>query len=300
MGLKAAALAGQRTRIADYVALTKPRIMALLLITAFCGMVVAAHGWPAWGLAVQTLGGLALSVGGAHAVNMWFDADIDGLMDRTRARPIPAGRMAPEKALWMGVGLGIISFIWLWTRVNPWAAGLAFCGYLYYVLVYTMWLKRTTPQNIVIGGGAGAFPPLVGWAAVTGHLGWAAWVLFGIVFLWTPPHFWALALYRRREYARAAVPMLPVTHGPRATKGQMIGYAAALLPVSWLLARVAPVGWLYLVVAATAGLALLGACMRLWFEPDDRDQWARRTFFLSLWYLTAVFGAMVADVVLRA
>lgn len=292
-------LAQVAATLQDALVLVKPRIMALLLITAYCAMVVAAQGLPPLGLTVSALGGLALSVGGAHAVNMWFDADIDGLMERTRRRPIPAGRVAPERALWLGVGLQAISFVWLWTRVGALAALLSFAGYLYYVLVYTMWLKRYTPQNIVIGGGAGAFPPLVGWAAVTGHLALPAIILFLIVFLWTPPHFWALALYRQEDYRRAGVPMMPVTAGARATKWQMLGYAASLLPVSLGLGLGHWVGPLYLVVAGASGAALLLACIRLLGEPDGEVKVARGTFFLSLWYLTAVFAAMVVDVLLH-
>ncbi|TML55801.1 MAG: protoheme IX farnesyltransferase, partial [Actinobacteria bacterium] len=202
----------------DYVALTKPRIMSLLLITGFCGMIAGARGWPGTGLAVAAMAGLALACGGASALNHVLDRDIDPLMgERTRSRPVASGRVAPSRAFEFGLALLAFSFVLLASAVNVLTAVLALVGGLFYVIVYTRWLKRSTSQNIVIGGAAGAVPPLVGWAAATGHVGIAALLLFAIVFIWTPPHFWALALLIKDNYANARVPMLPVVRGDRAT-----------------------------------------------------------------------------------
>lgn len=282
--------------VGAYFALTKPRILVLLLVTALCAMFVARQGFAPFGLTLATLAGLGLSCGAANAVNMWYDQDIDRVMARTQGRPIPAGRVRPVDALWFGLVAEAVSVLFLYLAVNPLAALLSFAGFVYYVVIYTFWLKRRTPQNIVIGGGAGAFPPLVGWAAVTGHLAWAPALMFLIVFLWTPPHFWALALYRQDDYRRAGIPMMPVVRGERATKWQSLAYAAALLACSVALYATHVVGEAYLVVAVVAGLAFLAMNVRLLAERLPEVKWAKRTFHVSLLYLTVVFVAMVLDV----
>ena len=285
-------------RLGDYVALTKPRIMALLLVTAYCAMVVANQGLPAFGITSTTLVGLACSVGGAHAFNMWYDRDIDAIMERTRRRPIPAGRMTANHAIWMGVGLELLAVGILWRGANLLTAGLAFSGFVYYVGIYTLWLKRRTPQNIVVGGGAGAMPPLVGWAAVNGHLAVAPLLMFLMVFLWTPPHFWALALYRNQDYRRAGVPMMPVVNGERTTKRQMLVYALMLLASTVGLYFTGTVGGVYLTVASLVGILFVMACVMAFRESLPHTLWAKRTFMASLMYLTAVFGVMVVNVLL--
>lgn len=290
-GLRAAA-----GRIGDYVQLSKPRIVAELLVTALCAMVVAARGHPPLGTALAALVGLALSAGGANAINMWYDRDIDAQMARTRGRPLPTGRLHPLAALRWGIGLQLVAIPLLALRVNPLTALLTFAGSVYYALVYTMGLKRRTSQNIVIGGGAGAFPPLIGWAAVTGGLSWAAIWMFLIIFLWTPPHFWSLALYRQEEYRQARVPMLPVVHGPSATRWQILTYTLLLLPVSLLLSLGGVLGPVYLVSAGALGFAFIGHALALLRERPGETRWAKRTFRFSLLYLTAVFGAMLLSV----
>ncbi len=280
------------TRLRDYVTLTKPRIITLLVITAYCAMIVAKGAIPNLALTVNTLGGLALSVGGAHAINMWYDRDIDQLMERTRRRPLPSGRMAPSEALTFGIFLETASFVWLQGHVNWLAAETSLAGFLFYVVVYTFWLKRRTPQNIVIGGAAGAFPPLVGWAAVTNHLAWTPWLMFLVIFLWTPPHFWALALYKRQDYQRAHIPMMPVVRGNRATIKQMVIYAALLLPCSLALHWTDPrLGIWYMGLACLLGCAFGGLVAslgipRLKMRPE-------RVFMASLFYMAGIFTAMV-------
>src|ERR1700736_5934891 len=218
--------------VLDYVSLAKPRIIPLLLITALGGMMMAERGWPSTGLVVLTLLGGALAAAGAGAINCWIDRDIDGEMLRTRRRPLPDGRIAPGHALLFGIVLGLIAFVLLAFWVNVLAATLAISGLLFYVFVYTLWLKRSTVQNIVIGGAAGAIPPVVGWAAVTHRVDLTAIYLFAVIFLWTPPHFWALALRLRGDYARAQVPMLPVVHGDAAARRQIVGYTLVLVAVT--------------------------------------------------------------------
>lgn len=279
----------------DYVALTKPRIVILLLITAFAAMWVAAGGLPPLGLTIVTLIGLAMSCGAANAINMWYDRDIDAIMTRTRRRPLPAGRLAPEQALRFGVVMGVLSFLVLLT-VNLLTALLAAAGLLFYVLVYTMWLKRSTAHNIVIGGAAGAAPPLVGWAAVTGRLDWAAVIMFLVVFVWTPPHFWALALFRSEDYARAGVPMLPVVRGERVTKWQILLYSVLLVPSAALLYWTGAVGRFYLWTSVLLGAAMVAAAIGLLRERPPQMDWAHRTYGWSLLYLFAVFLAMMLDV----
>ncbi len=282
--------------IADYVALTKPRIMFFLLFTAFSAMVVALGHLPTWRLLGCTLLGLAFSTGGAASLNMWYDRDIDRVMDRTRHRPIPAGRVQARYALAFGLLLETLSLVLLTAEVNGLTALLALAGFVYYVFVYTIWLKRVTPHNIVIGGGAGAFPPLVGWAAATGHLATAAACMFLIVFLWTPPHFWALALYKNDDYVRAGVPMMPVVRGERQTKWQSLGYAVLLTISSILLWATHVVGWRYGVGALVLGLVFILVLIRLLAERLPAVDWAKRTFRYSLLYLLGIFGLMLANI----
>ncbi len=282
--------------IADYVALTKPRIMFLLLFTAFSAMIVALGHLPTWRLGGYTLLGLALSTGGAASLNMWYDRDIDRIMTRTMQRPIPAGRVQAQHALGFGLALETLSLLLLAIEVNRLTALLALAGFVYYVLVYTIWLKRSTPQNIVIGGGAGAFPPLVGWAAATGHVTAAAACMFLIIFLWTPPHFWSLALYKNDDYVRAGVPMMPVIRGERATKWQSLVYAVLLTISSVLLWATHVVGWEYGVGAMVLGLIFIFLLIRLLRERLPAVDWAKRTFRYSLVYLLGIFGLMLANV----
>ena len=280
----------------DYVALTKPGIITLLLVTGYGAMIVARGGLPGLGVSVVTLLGLFLSCGGANAVNMWYDRDIDVVMARTRNRPIPAGRMPAQAALIFGFAAEALSFFLLYRFVNPLAAWLALGGFVYYVLIYTMWLKRRTPQNIVIGGGAGAFPPLVGWAAVTGQVGLAAVLMFLIILFWTPPHFWALALFKQEDYKRAGIPMMPVVHGELATKWQSLAYTIVLLATSVLLYWTRVVGPYYLAAAWILGLVFIAYALVQFREQAPEVKWAKRTFRFSLLYLTVLFAVMVLNV----
>jgi protoheme IX farnesyltransferase len=278
----------------DYVALTKPRIMSLLLITGFCGMIAGAHGWPGTTVAIAGMVGLALACGGASALNHVLDRDIDPLMgERTKQRPVAAGRVAPSRALEFGLALSAISFVLLASTVNVLTAVLALVGNLFYVLVYTRWLKRTTPQNIVIGGAAGAVPPLVGWAAGTGHVTWPALVLFAIVFVWTPPHFWALALLIKDNYANARVPMLPVVRGDRETARQIVVYSIGLVAVTVVPWLVGSAGLLYLASALGLGAVFLWLAERLRREIAPRR--AALLFHYSLLYLALLFVALALD-----
>jgi protoheme IX farnesyltransferase len=277
----------------DYVTLTKPRIMSLLLLTGFCGMCVGAKGLPGAELATATLVGLALACGGASALNHVLDRDLDRRMTRTGGRPVAAERVLPVRALEFGLCLSAFSFVVLAGFVNLLAALLALVGNLFYVGVYTGWLKRRTPQNIVIGGAAGAVPPLVGWAAVTGNLTLPALVLFAIVFFWTPPHFWALAILLKRDYEQALVPMLPVVRGERETTRQILRYSLVLVAVT-----AAPVAWgmlglPYLAAALALGAVFVGLARKLRVDPSPRR--AAVLFHFSLLYLALVFVAMALD-----
>jgi len=280
-------------RVLDYVALTKPRIMILLLITTFSAMLIAAPGQVSPWIVVVTLLGGALASGSASAINQLLERDIDALMARTKRRPVAAGRIQPPFAFAFATLLGFVAFAVLSVFVNLLTAVLAIAGLLFYVLVYTVWLKRLTPQNIVIGGAAGAVPPLVGWAAATGRIDLPAVVLFLIVFLWTPPHFWALSLYRRDDYARAGVPMLPVVAGEDATRRQIVVYSAVLVVVSLLLFPIAGLGVLYTAVAGLSGALFIVLAVRVWREKTA--QAAVRLFGYSILYLGILFGAMVLD-----
>lgn len=283
--------AGPRATVRAYVELTKPRIIELLLITTVPAMVVAADGWPGTGLVLATLIGGMLSSGGANTINQVIDRDIDGLMRRTSGRPIPSGRVAPGRALAFGVALGIAGFLWLWATTNLLAASLSTAALLFYVLVYSMLLKRSSTQNIVIGGAAGAVPALVGWAAVTGSLALPAWIMFAIVFFWTPPHFWALALRYERDYRTAGIPMLPVVVGRTPTLRQILTYSVVVAAVSLLLVPVVPMGPVYTVAAVALGALLVVEAVRL----QRRPELAMRYFGITNLYLAGLFAAMAAD-----
>jgi len=286
-----------RGSVRDYVTLTKPRIMTLLLLTGFCGMVVGAGGLPPLWLVAATMTGLALACGGASALNHVLDADIDRLMGkRTRSRPVAAGRVPAPHALEFGLALSAFSFVLLAGVVNVLTAALALVGNLFYVLVYTRLLKRSTPQNIVIGGAAGAVPPLVGWAAATGNLTLPALALFAVVFLWTPPHFWALALLIKRDYAAAGVPMLPVVRGERETARQIVLYTVALVAFTLAPALWGQFGLVYLVAAAALGGGFLWLAWRLRRERTPAR--AGLLFHYSLAYLALLFVAMALDAVI--
>jgi heme o synthase len=283
----------QRVAWRDYVALTKPRIMTLLLLTGAAGMFVGAQGVPDLGLLTATIVGLALACGGASALNHVLDRDIDSSMGRTSKRPVAAGRVSPELALEFGLALSALSFVLLGSVVNVLAAVLALVGNLFYVLVYTRWLKRSTPQNIVIGGAAGAVPPLVGWAAATGNLTLPALYLFLIVFFWTPPHFWALALLIKRDYAAARIPMLPVVRGDRETARQILLYTVALVALTLAPVLTGTFGPLYLVAAVLLGAQFLRLAWSLRRELTPRR--ASVLFHYSLAYLALLFVAMAVD-----
>jgi protoheme IX farnesyltransferase len=278
--------------VADYLSLTKPRIIGLLLLTALGALLLPGHGWPAPHLVVFTLLGGALAAASANSINCWFDRDIDHEMRRTQERPLPAGRIAPNDALAFGLMLGVLAVGMLLAFVNALAAALAGGAILFYVLVYTVWLKRSTPQNIVIGGAAGAVPPLVAWAAVTQSLDLTALYLFAIIFFWTPPHFWALALLARTDYARAGVPMLPVV-SEVATRRLIVLYSLVLVVVTLLLFVTRALGTLYLLAALALGGTFLVLAVQTW--RDHGLRWARRLFTFSIAYLAVLFAAMVAD-----
>jgi protoheme IX farnesyltransferase len=280
----------------DYLTVTKPRIMVLLLLTAAGGMFVGAGGVPPLGLFIATMGGLALACGGASALNHVLDRDIDIHMSRTDKRPVAAGRIPPERALEFGLALSALSFVVLTSFVNVLAALLALAGNLFYVLVYTRWLKRSTPQNIVIGGAAGAVPPLVGWAAATGNLTLPALFLFLIVFFWTPPHFWALALLIRRDYEAARVPMLPVVKGEAETARSIVAYSFVLVGISLLPFLSETLGLFYLGSALVLGLAFVALALVLRRQTTSAN--ARRLFSFSLLYLALLFVAMALDPIL--
>jgi len=283
---------GIRQVAADYLALTKPKVQSLLLLTTVTTMLVA--GTPSISLILATCIGGYLSAGGAGAVNHWFDRDIDAQMARTATRPIPAGRVAPGAALAFGLVLGALSVVWLLATTNPLAAALSFSGFLGYTLLYTAWLKRRTWQNIVWGGGAGAVPPLVGWAAVTGELSGLPIYLFAIVFFWTPPHFWALSLLMKKEYERVGVPMLPVVRGEDETRKQILLYTFLLYAVTQLPFCAGGLGAIYLVASLVLGAAFIGGAVQLQRRADRRS--ALRLYLFSLAYLALLFAAMVADV----
>lgn len=288
---------GWRTIVKDYVTLTKPRIISLLLLTTLVPMLVAYQGQPGLpaflNLIFWTLLGGALAAGGSGAINMYMDRDVDAIMSRTKLRPIPSDRMQPRNALIFGLALNLLAFVVLYLAANLLAAVLAMIGTAYYVLIYTRWLKRTSTQNIVIGGAAGAIPPLVGWAAVTGNLNTEAFLMFAIIFYWTPPHFWALALLRRTEYARAGIPMLPVVRGEAETKWQILLYSLLMIVLSVVLTPLGMAGPLYLLLALVLGGIFLRDAYVLYREPGLTSAW--RLYKYSLLYLALLFCAMVVD-----
>lgn len=281
----------------DYAILTKPGVMTLLLTTTLGAMLFAQAGLPPLRILVWTLVGGALAAGGAAALNHYLDRDIDRIMARTRGRPVPGGRVVPVQALIFGVTLSVLSIYVLAVFVNPLAAALSLAGNLFYVFIYTKWLKRSTPQNIVIGGAAGAIPPLVGWAAVTGRVGLPALIMFAIIFSWTPPHFWSLALFRSktRDYAAAGVPMLPGVYGEAETRRQIFLYTLLLVAISLFLFPIHANGPLYLAVAVVLGALFVGKAVRLLRQPEQQPLLARSLFLYSNWYLAALFAAMVVD-----
>jgi len=284
-------------RVRSYVALTKPRIIELLLVTTLPTMLVARRGVPSVTLMLATLLGGALAAGGANTMNMVLDRDIDRMMHRTRHRPLVTGAVTPRAATVFAVVLEATAFVELWAWVNLLSAVLAVAATAFYILVYTSWLKRTSSQNIVIGGAAGAVPVLVGWAAVTDRLGWAPLVLFAVIVIWTPPHFWALAIRYREDYAAAQVPMLPVVATLRRTAGQILAYTVALVAVTLLFAAVGHMGALYLVGALVLGALFIVFALRL--RRDQSPRAAMALFRYSITYLTLLFVAMAGDVLIR-
>lgn len=284
---------GLRNKLSAYYELTKPRIVYLMLITAYATMWIASGTFPSIWLSIVTLVGTALAAGSANAINCYFDRDIDVIMRRTRKRPIPAGLITPREALTFGIVTGVLSFVLLTWQANLLTASWALGGNLFYVFIYTMWLKRSTPQNIVIGGASGSVPPLIAWAAVTGTVAWPAVILFAVIFLWTPPHFWALALYSNEDYSKAKVPMMPVVRGVEETKNQMIAYSVILTLVSLLLTPSGATGWLYTVAAAALGGYFIYLAVLTKKDPTDRS--AKRFFGYSLLYLALLFAVAVID-----
>jgi protoheme IX farnesyltransferase len=282
-----------RETIGAYVRLTKPRIVVLLLITTVPAMILASGGLPSLWLILATLVGGSIAAGSANAVNMYLDRDIDEIMRRTRGRPLPARLVTPDRALAFGFVLGAVSYLFLAIAVNVLAATLALAAIAFYVFVYTMWLKRTTTQNIVIGGAAGAVPALVGWAAVTGTVAAPAWILFAIIFVWTPPHFWALSMRYRQDYAAAGVPMLPVVRGEDETRRQIFLYSLVLFGTTLLLVPIARMGPVYLATAIVLGGVFVFRALRLWRDPAPARAWG--LFKYSIVYLAALFGSVAVD-----
>ncbi|MBV8456301.1 MAG: protoheme IX farnesyltransferase [Acetobacteraceae bacterium] len=291
--------------VADWIALLKPRVMALVVFTGFVGLLIApGHLHPV--LAFAAVLCIAVAAGAAGAINMWYDRDIDALMRRTRRRPIPAGRIAPGEALGFGVTLAVASVLLMWLATNEMAALALACSIAFYVFVYTMWLKRRTPQNIVIGGAAGAFPPVVGWVAVTGSVDLAPLILFAIVFFWTPPHFWSLSLFASGDYERAGVPMLPVVAGAKETRRQIVLYTLLLVPVSLVPWAMGFSGEVYLWAALALGIGFLVSSVRVLRDQQDsagrslsRDAPAKAAFNFSIIYLFVLFAALAVDHLVR-
>jgi heme o synthase len=284
--------AAPATSVGDYIGILKPRVMSLVVFTGLVGLVLAPGNLHPLLAAVAVLC-IAVGAGAASAINMWYEHDIDAMMRRTAGRPLPAGRMKPGEALGFGAVLGVGAVMMMGLAVNSVAAELLALAILFYVFIYTIWLKRRTSQNIVIGGAAGAFPPMIGWAAVTGDIGWGAIALFAIVFFWTPPHFWALSLYRASDYAAAGIPMLPVVAGPRETKRQMLFYTLALWPIAlgpWFLGIA---GLLYGAGALLLSAGFTVSAILVWSDMTDRS--AHRMFAFSLLYLFLIFSLLLID-----
>lgn len=286
-----------RSRLASFVALTKPRIIELLLVTTVPTMIVAQNGLPSLWLMTATVLGGTFAAGGANAINMYVDRDLDRLMERTKHRPLVTGDVQPGEALAFALALEVLAFAWLWGFVNLLSAVLAASATLFYVFVYTLWLKRTSTRNIVIGGAAGAVPVLVGWSAVTDSLGWPPIVLFGVIFFWTPPHFWALAIRYRDDYRAADVPMLPAVVSLRATTVRMLAYTLLLWALTIVFAPVAHMGALYLVAAIVLGALFTGSTVSVLRDPEPAR--AMRLFGWSITYIVLLFGAMAADELVR-
>ena len=287
-----------RAQVGDYVALTKPRIIELLLVTTVPTMVVAERGLPSVWLMLATVIGGTLAAGGANAINMYVDRDIDRLMKRTQNRPLAAGRLEPRNALVFAVALEVVAFAFLWATVNLLSAVLAVSACLFYVFVYTLWLKRTSKSNIVIGGAAGAAPVLIGWSAVTNSIDWAPVVLFAVIFYWTPPHFWALAIRYREDYAAADVPMLPVVASLRTTAVRILLYTLLLWALTLVFAPVAGMGSFYVGAALVLGAVFTWYAVHLLRDRDPKV--AMRVFTWSITYITLLFGAMAVDQLLRS
>ena len=284
----------------DYVRLMKPRVMSLVVFTAFVGLIAAPAGMHPFTAAVAVFA-VALGSGAAGALNMWYDADIDALMARTVSRPVPAGLIAPADALSFGLIMSVLSVTLMALAATPLAAALLAFSIFFYAVVYTMWLKRSTAQNIVIGGAAGAFPPVIGWAAATGSVPTDAWILFGLIFLWTPPHFWSLSLWTSKEYARAGVPMLPVTKGAPETRRQILIYTLVVTPFGLVPVATGLGGWIYLVVAAVGGATFLWSAIRVFLSrAGDADapadmRHAKAMFGVSILYLFTLFAALLVE-----
>ncbi|MDW3176671.1 MAG: heme o synthase [Acidimicrobiia bacterium] len=284
---------GTRSTLAAYVALTKPRIIELLLITTVPTMIVAERGWPGLWLVVATIIGGTFAAGGANAVNMYVDRDIDKIMKRTEGRPLVTGEIEPRNALIFSVSLLVIAGVWLASFVNVLSAAFALSAAAFYIFVYTLWLKRTSKQNIVIGGAAGCMPVLVGWAAVTNGIGWAPVVLFGVIFLWTPPHFWALAVKYRDDYSAADVPMMPSVTSLESTARQILAYTIAVWALSLTLTPIASMGWIYTGTAIVSGAMFTAYAAQLLRDPTPKR--AMTVFTFSITYLSVLFIAMAVD-----
>jgi len=286
----------KRQRFKDFIALSKPLIVGLLLITTYGGLVIGGKIWPSFSLTVWTLLGGALAAGGSSALNQYIDRELDKHMQRTAKRPLADGRLTNAEGLAFGLGLSLTSYYVLACFVNGLAALLSLAGILYYVILYSLWLKKATVQNIVIGGGAGAIPPMVGYAAATGHLDWTAWILFAIIFMWTPPHFWALAIVRMKDYERAGVPMMPVVRGELETRKQIFVYTLELIAVTLLLPLLDLAGNFYLVASLILGGALIYAAWAVWKQGGNKVAW--RMYKWSSTYLVFIFLAIMIDAVL--
>jgi heme o synthase len=284
-------------KVGAYVALTKPRIIELLLVTTVPTMVVAQGGVPPLWLMVATVLGGTLAAGGANAINMYVDRDIDALMERTKDRPLVTGTVTPRAAIVFAVSIEVLAFVWLWAVVNLLSAVLAVAACLFYVFVYTLWLKRSSSQNIVIGGAAGAVPVLIGWSSVTNSLSWSAVVLFAVIFFWTPPHFWALAIKYKDDYARADVPMLPSVASYRDTTTKMLAYSIVVVALTLVFGWTAGLGLLYTASAVVLGAAFLWMCVDVMRTESPAK--AIRLFTFSITYITLLFGVMAADVIIR-
>ena len=292
------------TTAKDWVQLLKPRVISLVVFTGAAGMIMAPGHLNPFVAAVSILC-ICLASGAAGAINMWYDRDIDAVMQRTITRPIPGGRIPPQEALAYGVGLSCLSVCLMWMATNALASGILAFSIFFYSVIYTMWLKRSTPQNIVIGGAAGAFPPMIGWAAATGHMAVLPVVMFGIVFFWTPPHFWSLSLYACKDYGRAGIPMLPVVKGARHTRWNIFVYTLVLLAISLIPSFLHLSGWLYTGTALVLGLGFVACAVRVLREPQDAtgislqgDKAARLSFRFSLAYLFLLFCGLLADHIL--